>query len=149
MLFRSVSQSRYESRDAILLDNLEHPPFGWRIWCAFIHHLRDAIDHRSIDDVRVASYPTDISSAPIHIFLWSHIKDIAMGESCLSEITTGCVIDTFWFRSRSRCVENEETMFAIKTLCRVFCALPLDNLMPPNIARCIPPNILAGSLYYK
>jgi len=45
--------------------------------------------------------PANIGGAPINIRFGLEIKDDAMGKSCLSEISAGCVRNTFGFCSSS------------------------------------------------
>ena len=57
--------------------------------------------------------------------------------------------DSLWLCSGARCVQNEERMLRIKALCNMFCALSIDNLMPPDIGCAIPRSLLFGALDYK
>ena len=136
-----------EDGHLVLLDDLPESAFVWPVRSSFVHHRGRAVGQWTIDDVTVSGDPADIGGAPIHIALWLEIKDRFMGKSCLSEVATCGVKNSFGLRSCARGIEDEEWMLAIETLRHMLIRLTIDNLMPPDISLAIPRSLLPSAFY--
>ena len=135
--------------DAVLCDDFKHPPLMRGIRSSFIDHLCCTVNQWPINNVRVTGNPANIGRAPIDIRLGLEIKDCSVSKGSLCEITACCMENSLWFSCRSRCVQDKEWVLSIKALSNMFCALAIDNFMPPNVGIAIPCCFLPGALYDK
>ena len=107
-----------EHRDLVLLDDRPPPVAAGRVGRALVHHRRDAVGERSVDDVAVAGDPADVGGAPVDVGLGVEVEDVLVGERDLGEVAAGRVHDALGLAGGARRVEQVEQVLAVHRLGR-------------------------------
>ena len=87
---------------------------------------------RCIDDVCVASDPTNVTSTEEDVVVVD-IEDVLARGSGTQEVTTSRVHNTLGLSGGARCVEKEEGVFGVHGLGGNVVGVLLDFLVPPQI----------------
>ena len=91
---------------------------------AFKQHGRRSIAKRSIDSVAMSSDPPDVCHATEDV-PWSVVEDGLMGEGGEKKVSGLRVDESLWSPGTSRCVEDEQRIFAVhhfdRTVRRLLC----------------------------
>ena len=122
-----------ENVHAVLLNDSPEAVRFRPIRRAFIHEGSRAIRERTINDVAVPGYPSDVRRAPKNIFV-ANIEHVFCGRIDSDQITAGGVEDSFRLPGRTAGVKDVKRMFAIER-CRWTIVIDVFELaMPPDIA---------------
>ena len=107
----NCGRSRVKNCCFVFFDYLPDSVIRWKIRHAFVHNLGRAIRKWPINDVAVASNPTNIGCTPKNICLWLVIKRILESRRHMRQITSRCVHDAFGFAGCARCIEQKQQVF--------------------------------------
>ena len=115
---------RVEDRHLVLLDDLPPAALVRGVRRALVHHLRRAVGHRSVDDVRVAGHPADVGGAPVDVGLGVDVVHDRVRVGGLREVPAGGVEDALRLPGRPGRVEDEERVLGLDALRLVGCRRP-------------------------
>ena len=90
--------------------------------------------------------PPDIGRRPEDIGFRFYIEYGPVGIGGTHQIPAGSVHNAFGFTGRPRGVHDVQRVLGIKELQLMGFGLPVDQLMPPNVALIVPVDLLAGAL---
>ncbi len=88
---------------------------------------------RPVGDVGVASDPTDVGRAPEHV-VGLQVERPLGGQRSVQQVTTGAVLNAFWFASGTGCVQQEQRMLCRHPLGFTGIGLTGDGIVHPHVA---------------
>src|SRR6185437_730943 len=133
-----------KDRDLVALDHVPPAVEGRVIGSAFVHHRRRARRERPINDVAMASDPTDIGGTPVDIVL-AQIEDPLHGHVALQQVAASRVQDAFRPAGCSRSVKHIKRMLGIERNGGAVVARAGVKLMPPEITAVLKIDFRAGA----
>ena len=107
----NCGRSRVKNCCFVFFDNLPDSVICREVRNSLVHNLGRAICQWPINDVAVASNPTNICGAPKNICLWLVIKRILERRRHMRQITGCCMHDAFRFAGCAGCIEQKQQMF--------------------------------------
>lgn len=96
---------------------------------------RDTEQQRGVDDIGVASDPTDITTAEVTVTV-VNVKDVLAGQGSAEQVAGSGVQDTLGLAGRTGGVEEEERVLRIHDLG--------SNIAGPLVELVVPPDITSG-----
>ena len=122
-----------QHRDLVVLDDLPPALPGRGVGRALVQDAGRRVRERSVDDVRVARDPADVSRAPVDV-VGLDVEDHLVAVAGAQEIARGRVHDALGLRGRPRRVEQVEHVLSRQRDRRAVGRLALDDVVPPDIA---------------
>ena len=126
--------SGVEDRHLVLLDYLPPPVTRRSVRRSFVHDRGDTVGERSVDDVAVAGYPSDIGCSPEHVAFRLDVEDQAMSGRYVRQIATRGVEYALRLGGGPARVHDVEGLFGVEHLRLVGVGLTIDEIVPPMIA---------------
>ena len=137
-----------KNADLVLFDQFPKASGMRMVRHAFVHHLGDAVKHRTIDDVRVSGNPAYVGGTPEHVVVF-HIKNILVGEVGIGLVAAYGMQHTLGFARRAGGIENKERMLGVQFFCRAVLRCVRHQLVIPVVASVFHGDVVFTALHHK